>query len=451
MKRKSTLGLFAVGFALFATFFGAGNLIFPPAIGLHSGAAWVPALFGMALSAILLPILTIIAVNNMGSDLSDLAKPVSPWFFTAYLILFCFFCGTMGIPRQGGIAVETGIFSVFPALAQSKASLYICMLLYFILVYLIASNRGKVVDIVGKYLTPILLVILLAVVVLAFIKPLGVPGEPDIANSFMNAFLEGYQTGDVMVGIVIAGIFIASIRESGNTTRAEVNRETLKAALIAFVMLLVVYGGFLYAGATVSAIYDHGMDQTALLNSLVYSLLGSVGSRIFGVGVFLACLTTTVGVITSMASMVSKMLKDRVPYKVLLLIFAVVGFAIGCLGVAAIVRFSLPSFYLIYPIAIVLTLLGTFRKYVPNHGAWKGAILMAALVSIYEALEMWTVLAGGNPDFGLLTKLHNAIPFSNLGLAWLLPAVAGFIVGTLIVKTRGGEPYPMLSADTEDQ
>ncbi len=447
MKKSSLMDMFTVGFALFATFFGAGNLIFPPAIGIHSGAAWVPAVFGMAASAILLPILTIIAVNNMGKDLSDLSRPVSKWFFTVYMILFCFFCGTMGIPRQGGIAVETGIFSILPGLSGSKISLYICLLIYFGIVFFVAVNQSKVVDVVGRYLTPILLVILLAAVVMGIVNPVGHPEGCDAANPFVNAFLEGYQTGDVMVGIVIASIFINSIRDKGFTERADINRETFKAAGIAFIMLLAVYGGFLYIGACASQNYAHDLDQTVLLNTLVFDILGSIGSRIFGFGVFIACITTTIGVMSSMASMACMMLKNKVPYRVMLIIFCVVGYAIGCMGVAAIVRFSLPSFYLIYPVAIVLTLLGAFRRFVPNHGAWKGAVLMAAIVSIYEAAEMWVILAGGNPDMGILTRLHSMIPLSDQGLAWLLPAAAGFVIGGMIVKAGGGKAYPMLGKE----
>ncbi len=447
MKKTSALDMFAVGFALFATFFGAGNLIFPPAIGIHSGTAWVQAILGMSGSAILLPIMTIIAVNNMGNDLSDLTKPVSGWFFSLYMFFFCLFVATMGIPRQGGIGVETGLFSILPGLREVKPALYICLAIYFIIVFVLAGNRSKVVDIVGKYLTPILLVILLAVVVLAIVKPVGTPDGSDASNPFINAFLEGYQTGDVMVGIVIASIFLGSIKEKGYTEKTAINRETLKAAVIALVGLLVVYGGFLYMGACAAQNYPHDMDQTLLLNTLVHDILGNIGSKFFGMGVFIACITTTIGVMSSTADMTVKMLGNKIPYRIALLVYCLIGFALGCLGVSAVVRYSLPSFNLIYPVSIVLTLLGTFRKWVPNHGAWKGAVLAALLVGIYEAMEQWVALAGQNPDFGILTTIHNAIPLASYGFAWLLPAVAGFVGGWLIVKLRHGEAYPMLAKE----
>lgn len=39
MDKRKSIGYEGIiaGFALFATFFGAGNLIFPPDIGLHTG------------------------------------------------------------------------------------------------------------------------------------------------------------------------------------------------------------------------------------------------------------------------------------------------------------------------------------------------------------------------------------------------------------------------------
>lgn len=445
MKKRSAVDPLIVGFALFATFFGAGNLIFPPAIGITAGTSWGAATIGMAISAILLPILTIIATNNMGDDLSDLTRPVSSWFFSAYMIIFCFFLCTVGVPRQGGIAIETGIFSVVPELANTKYALFVGLFIYFALVFFVSSNLSKVVDIVGKYLTPILLAILLVIVVWAFVAPIGNPGTPDTDNAFASAFLEGYQTGDVMVGIVIASTFIKSIKDRGYQSRSEVNKATLKAAIVAFLGLLAVYGGFLYLGATGSQIFPHDMDQTLLLNSLVTTLAGSFWSKIFGVGVFIACITTTIGVVSSTANMLSKLFKGKIPYRVLLAFCCLVSLALGSLGVSAIITYSMPSFSLIYPTSIILTLLGVFRKIVPNHGAWKGAVTMAVVIGVYDAVDMLLSQLGMNMDLGFLTAIYNAIPLSKYGFAWLIPSILGFIVGMLIVKVKGQPAYPMLA------
>ena len=444
MKKRSIVDVFVVGFALFATFFGAGNLIFPPAIGLAAGDHWGSAIAGMTISAILLPILTVIATNNMGNDLSDLTKPVSSWFFSAYMFVFFLFCCIVGVPRQGGIAIETGVFSVAPGLANSKAALVIGLFIYFLLVFLACSNPGKVVDIVGKYLTPVLLVILLVIVVGAFVSPIGEPGAPSAENTFTSAFLQGYQTGDVMVGVVIASTFIVSIRARGYKSRSDVNKITLKAAAVAFAGLFVVYGGFCYLGATASQLYPQDIDQTLLLNSLVQTLTGSLSSKVFGIGVFLACLTTSIGVVSSTANMLAKPFKGKVPYKMLLAICCFISFALASMSVSVIIAYTTPTISLIYPVSIVLTLLGVFRKFVPNHGAWKGAVTMAVVIGAYEALNSLLSLMGVQANLGFLEAIYNAIPLSQYGFAWLLPSVLGFIAGALIVKIKKQPAYPML-------
>lgn len=217
MSKNANTSALIIGFAMFAVFFGAGNLVFPPLIGLMSGTSWGIAIIGLAISAILFPIATIIAVDNMGGTIQAICAPVASWFTKGDMVMWIIFILTCGVPRQAGVGIESGLLSVFPAL-QGNDMLRIALLAgYFIVVLMLTLCSSRIVDIVGKYLTPFLLVCLAVMIALAVLQPLGTPVTPQVDNVFSYAFLQGYQTGDVAVGIAIAGMFIASIKARGYT------------------------------------------------------------------------------------------------------------------------------------------------------------------------------------------------------------------------------------------
>lgn len=181
MSKNANTSALIIGFAMFAVFFGAGNLVFPPLIGLMSGSSWGIAILGLTISAILFPIATIIAVDNMGGTIQSICAPVASWFTRGYMVMWIIFILTCGVPRQAGVGIESGLLSVFPSLQGND---------------------------------------MLRIALLAVLQPLGTPMAPQVDNVFSYSFLQGYQTGDVAVGIAIAGMFIASIKARGYTDPA---------------------------------------------------------------------------------------------------------------------------------------------------------------------------------------------------------------------------------------
>ena len=192
---------------------------FPPLIGLMSGTSWEIAIIGLAISAILFPIATIIAVDNMGGTVQAICAPVDSWFTKGYMVMWIIFILTCGVPRQAGVGIESGLLSVFPALQGNDMLRIVLLAGYFMVVLLLTLRPSKIVDIVGKCLTPFLLICLAVMIVLAVFQPLGVPMSPQVDNVFSYSFLQGYQTGDVAVGIAIAGMFVTSIKARDAQTR----------------------------------------------------------------------------------------------------------------------------------------------------------------------------------------------------------------------------------------
>jgi len=160
-----------VGFAMFAIYFGAGNLIFPPFIGFETGTNWAAGLVGLVLTGIALPILAVAAVANAGGTFKDLTRPINPWFYQGYNVLVMIGVGMLiTIPRTAAVAYETG-FSVILPMVDPGLLKPIAIIAFFALTYYFANDKSQVIDKVGKVLTPVLLVILVGIVILAIVNP----------------------------------------------------------------------------------------------------------------------------------------------------------------------------------------------------------------------------------------------------------------------------------------
>ena len=440
MKQSRMKDVFVLGFAMFAIFFGAGNLIFPPSIGINSGAAVIPGIAGLTLTGILFPMLAMYAVGNMGNDIYDLTCHITPWWHTLYkaMGLLVVLFGT--IPRCGAVAAETGMRGIVPSL--SDTGIIIFLVVFFGVSYFFASNRSKVIDMIGEYATPLLLIALLIIVVMVFAIPIGNPAGGGVDNAFTYATLTAYNTGDIGTGLICAGIFLGTIREKGYTDFASQRSTLIKSIAIAFVILFVVYGGLCWLGACGTSFFPADMDQTALLNGLVERLAGRIGVVVLAVAVILACFTTAAGMIATVSDWILEWTKGKLPYKGIAFGVTFIIFLMSATGISNVLTFSGPIFTLMFPMSVVMTVLGVLKRFVPNDGAWKGAVIVAAVISIYDALV--TARASGlislNTD--ALDSLIGMIPLSQYGFDWLIPSVVGFIVGAVIWKALGKESKP---------
>lgn len=420
---------FIVGFALFAVFFGAGNLIFPPSIGLQSGNEWPMAIIGLFATGIFLPILSVIAVSNSGGEFENLTKPIGKWFYNGFNLFVMICIGTfITIPRTAATAYEMGIYPIFP-----NISIKIAAILFFIALYYFANDKSNVIDKVGKILTPALICILAIIVFKGFISPLGYMGEAKVSNTFSNAFLNAYQTGDLLTGLLCASVFISAITSKGYTEPTIRKKVTLNACIIAGSGLTFVYGGLLYIGASATSLYPQTIEKTALLTGLVKELMGNLGMIGLAIVVILACITTAIGLSASVADFISKFTKDVINYKMCIGIICLVGIFISIMGVEKIVNFAFPMFLAVYPVSIVMTLIGLFKKYISSDMSCKCAVIFTLAISILESL---IVLGIQN---NLIKNIVTSMPGSSIGFAWVLPAIFGFIVGYLIDKLNKGK------------
>lgn len=435
-SRSRLRDILVIGFAMFAVFFGAGNLIFPPQIGFAAGADWPLALAGLSLTGMLLPVLGVIAVGIGGGSFERLTRPIARWFGTALVFTTMIaIAWLITIPRTAGVAFETGILTLAPAL-DPAAGLWVFVPAYFALSLYFAIDESRVIDKVGRILTPALLLILALIVVWAVADPLAAPEDTAEAAPFTLGFVTGYQTGDVFTGLLFAILFLESIRAKGYAGGRDFTVVLAGVSAVTFAGLLFVYGGLEYLGATGSGVLDGDVAPSQLLTMLVSQLAGRTGAIALAVAVLLACLTTAVGATAVMAEYLSKWSGGRLRYRHAAILTTLVAAAQSFGGVDYIISIAGPIFMLFYPVGICIVILGLMSRLFTNDGVWKGTAIMALLVGAHDSASLLSGMTGfAMPAW--IGPVYQAIPLSGSGFAWVVPSILGGVAGGLVWKLAG--------------
>ena len=431
--RQTNKDVLVVGVALFAMFFGAGNLIFPPYMGLLAGVDWRWALLGFLITGIGMPLLGIMAAARAGGTVEHLGRRVTPWFGRLLSIVIILAIGPLlAIPRTCAVAFELGVRPTWPAFPAALFSL-----VFFGITFWFALNRSAVVDKIGKYLTPLLVLTLGWIILKGVFTPLGSIAEMELPGPTGRGFREGYQTMDALASLVFAQIVIGALVFKGYTNVREQVKMTSMAGGIAALGLGLVYGGLMYLGATASSAFTPSVERTDLLIAIAQGLMGDTGKFALGLAVSLACLTTAIGLTATVADYFSRLSKDRLGYKTIAVATVVFSGVFATVGVTTIVNVAFPLLVTVYPVAIALVVLTLIGKPVADRAMYTGAVVGALLTSIPEALT----IAGMPIPF--LNQALGAIPFSGAGFGWIIPTVLGAVVGLVVARKGRSRPIAM--------
>ena len=432
MSRKKLTDIMICGFALFAIFFGAGNLIFPPYLGVISGNNWGIANIAFLLSDPLLPILGVIVTALLGGQATDLGKRVSKHFSIIIGAISIILIGPLfAVPRTGATTHEIFVQSFVPSAPQ-----WITSLIFFGLTLYIAIHSHTVIDAIGKYLTPILLFILLLVFIAAVIQPNASFQTTTSTGLFSQSFKEGYQTMDALGAALMAGVVISDLTRRGYTEKKEQHQMMFGVGIVSFILLALVYSSLTYAGATVSTVYDSTIQRPALLIGLIEQLLGSFGKVAMGIAVSFACLTTSVGLITTCGHYFSTLTNGKLEYKKIVVVSVVLSFLLSLLGVDALLQLAVPVLSAIYPMVIALIFLSIFDRYIVYNWTYTGAVVGAFFIGGIQAIHLFSQMQGGN-FLSELAAWTNTLPLNQFGFEWLVPAIIGSVVFTVISKFTG--------------
>ncbi|MCK0161119.1 branched-chain amino acid transport system II carrier protein [Allomuricauda sp. F6463D] len=422
LDKKSVI---VTAFALFSLFFGAGNLVLPPLLGFKSGILWWLVAVGFCVSGVLIPIMGIMAYARLQGTLFDFAKKVSPLFSVVYCYLIYAIAIALPSPRTASVTHEMAIQPFW------NSSSLLTSLIYFILVFVFVINRSRVLNVVGKVLTPGILIILCALIATAVFN-LDFDFSPTEMNQpFSSGILEGYQTFDAIGSVVVGAVIIISINLKEKTASFKEKRRLIqRAGLLAGTGLFLVYGGLIFTGALFGDSFDPEISRTALLRGISTATLGKTANLLLSILVSLACFTTAVGIVTGTSDFIKERFNGSIlAYRSTAFLGCILGILIGQFDVAYIITVAVPSLMFIYPITIILILLNV----VPEK--WGSSMVFKWVVS--------TTIVFSVPDFlgsiGLgehISPYVDWIPLSQHHMGWVFPALIVFILSNVNIQKR---------------
>lgn len=431
---------FLIGLLLFGIFFGAGNLIFPAELGFRAGVNFYPAILGFVLSGVGIAIITLVLGTMVkGGYKNEISIKVDPKFATSYLTILYLAIGPFfAIPRTAGTSFSIGIA---PVTGNGRLPLLIFSAIYFLFAYLIAINPSKLMDRVGKILTPMfamLIIILIAVGNMNF-HALNQGEMSGVMSALKTGFLEGYNTLDALASVSFCLIATSSIKAFGFSSKKEYIKIMTVVGIVTAIFFSTLYIGLGALGNKFSVPAEVLADPntnigTYILSKSSYELFGSFGQVFLGAMTILTCFTTTAGLIV----VVSEYFVDTFPrfkYKTYVNIFTFIGFAMSNFGLNTIIKISVPVLRILYPITIVIVAIIILNKFVRLSKS--GMAVTVILTTVFSGIEvMGSVLK--------VKAINTVMSFfigGDSGFFWINIAVLGIVLSLLLRDKIKGENF----------
>ena len=421
-KKKMLL----ISFMLFSLFFGAGNLIFPPFLGQNAGSQTLPAMIGFLVTAVILPVLGVIVVAQF-DGLNQLARNVGSRFSLVFTVLIYLSIGPgLGIPRAASVPFEMAVAPYLPEGTNLTVWMVAYSLVFFLVALWLCLNPGKLVSRIGTFLTPSLLVLLCLLFSVFLFRGQTQVAPPQTAYTqaaFLQGFADGYQTMDTIAALNFGLVIATTLGSFGLKEKKDVIRHTVLAGFFAGTILSAVYMMLTYMGMCSSGVYPIQENGAWTLRCIVSQVFGTPGALLLAAIFTLACLTTCVGLINSISQYFSTLFK-KLTYRQWVFVIVTFSFLICNLGLNAILSISIPVLNAIYPVSIVLILLGLSHKlWAGNRFVYPVTVTATGCVSVVYALD-----AAGLP-LGFLGDLLRKLPLYSLGFCWV-----AFAAGALVLS-----------------
>ena len=442
MKKKLTVKEYVyVASMLFGLFFGAGNLIFPTAVGQLAGRNMWSAILGLLITGVGLPLLGVAALGLSRSDgLFSLSSKVNrpyAYFFTCalYLTIGPFFA----IPRCATVSFTVGLEQILPQNGNMKLYLLLFTLAFFIAALLFSLRPGKILTWVGRIINPLFLVFLAVLVVTALVKPVAAvssvaPEGAYASSAFSAGFLDGYNTMDALASLAFGVIVVGVIRDLGIKHDADVAGNTVRAGVFSCVFMGLIYLAMTIIGAQSRGAFAVSANGGIALADIAGYYFGTAGQVILAVTVTLACLKTAIGLVTSCAEIFRVLFPKSMSYKAWAIVFSVVSLLITNVGLTQIIEYSVPVLMFLYPLTITLMLLSLFGHFFDYDK--RVFVSVTAFTLAAAVLDLLAALPDGARAFlhvnGFVAFCKESLPLFGIGLFWLIPAVAGLVLGFIL-------------------
>jgi LIVCS family branched-chain amino acid:cation transporter len=423
--------LFITSFGLFSLFFGAGNLLLPPLLGYNAGENWFWVAIGFMITAVVIPIIGILAHARLQGTLYDFGKKVSPQFSFIYCILIYVIAVAIPSPRTAAATHEIAIHPAFGTSPLLTSAIYFALVLVFVL------NRSKILGFIGKFLTPLIVIMLLLVIGIGLFSSEMLTNTSQIDTPLVTGILEGYQTFDAIGAVVVGAVIIISINFRNKGSFEEKKTLIAKSGWIAGFGLFIIYAGLISVGAyygseiNINEELSNDMQRANLLRAISIASLGTFGNTVLSILISLACFTTAVGIIAGTADYFKGLLgNSQLVYIVTAIIACVLGVIVGQLDFHSIIVIAVPVLLFIYPITIVLIILNVLPEQFSTPLVFRAVVIVTFIFSIPD------VVGFISPSEGL-AEITKYIPLAQQSLGWVLPAlVTCLVVGLLTNKTK---------------
>ncbi len=441
MKKNLTFKEYIyVASMLFGLFFGAGNLIFPVHMGQEAGRNFLPATIGFIITGVGLPLLGVAALGGSKSDgLHSLSSKVNPFFalfFTCalYLTIGPFFA----IPRCASTSFTVGIEHLLPENSNTTLALFLFSLFFFVAALLFSLYPSKILTWVGKILNPFFLLFLSILVIVSLINPTASissvePSASYQTGTFFKGFLEGYNTMDALASLAFGIIVVNVIKDLGITEANDISKNTILSGFFSCLLMAIIYLATTVVGVQSRGAFSVSANGGIALAEIAHYYLGTFGFVILAITVTLACLKTSVGLITSCSETFSGLFKKGPSYKAWVYIFTLTSFLISNVGLTAIINISLPVLMFLYPYAITLSLLAICGKLFDNSRiVYNWVIGLTTVSCIFDLINALPSSVKEMKVFAsILSVLSSILPFSHLGLGWVVPSILGLVIGVI--------------------
>lgn len=433
-----------IGSLLFGLFFGAGNLIFPVQMGQLAGNHSLHATIGFLITGVGLPLLGVIgAALSQSESLFDLAKPVN----RLYSILFtCMLYLTIGplfaIPRTASVAFTVGL-KPFIEEEYLQFGLFLFSLIFFVVTLYFSLRPGRILDWVGKYLTPIFLVLLFILIIATYVNPMGQVSQYAPQGNYMDqplftGILDGYNTMDALASLAFAIVITTNIEKLGVRSPKQKAMETLKSGLVCLVGMSVIYASLAYMGASSLGSVSSADNGGTIMSMVSEHYFGFLGKVLLAAIVTVACLKTAIGLITSCSQMFSELFPRSISYNKYAIVFTAFSFIIANFGLNKIIRLSVPVLMFLYPLAITLIILSLLSPIInKQRDIYRWTTIFTVLAASFDFCNaLPTGLKETTVMKGMIGYAHRYLPGFDYGFGWVIPAFGGFMIGAIIWKAR---------------
>lgn len=423
---------------LFGLFFGAGNLIFPLHLGQLAGANWGVASVGFLITGVLLPLLSVLAVAITRSEgVYDIGKPLGAGFAVVFMVLIHATIGPLfGTPRTATVSFTVGVAPFIPKDMQVTA-LLVFSALFFLAAFGFSYHQNNILSNVGKVLNPLFLALLFLVFVVAFLNPLGNPQTAAVTVAYkhaalVNGFLEGYNTMDALAGLAFGVTVVTAVRSMGQKNPKNVSKVVAKSGVVAVLAIGFIYLLLILMGAMSLGRFKVSDNGGVAFNQIVNEYGGLFGQALLAFLLTVTCLTTAVGLVAAFAQDFHKHF-PKVSYHVWLALSCLASFMAANFGLDQIISWSTPMLMFLYPLSMVLILLSVCSPLFKKNGVVYFFVIVFTVVPALGDMVVAFPSVVSQSDFGLFVAgLRNSLPLASIGLSWLLPALAGAVIGLAV-------------------